>query len=143
VGEEGDAGINTDPNVTVTFGDVFHVSWRAADTFAVSKWLTMVVVDGGKIGEEMASDRQYPSGMNGKFCGAKILERSGFLRLELDVIVAAPVATPDCFCCTRQRKSGATSWSCGRAEARPTGTRGVRDDITPRRVSTRAQTRSV
>jgi hypothetical protein len=64
-GEEGDAGINTDPSGIVKFGAVFHVSWRAAEAFAVSKGLTMVDLDGGKTGEEMASDRQYQGGMNG------------------------------------------------------------------------------
>jgi hypothetical protein len=78
VGEEGDAGINTDPNVT--FGDVFHVSWRAAEAFAVSKGLIIVDLDGDKTGEEMASDRQYPGGVNCKFSGAEVLERLGFLR---------------------------------------------------------------
>jgi hypothetical protein len=49
----------------VRFGDVFHVSWRAEEAFAVSKGLTIVDLDGGKTGEEMASDRQYPGGRNG------------------------------------------------------------------------------
>jgi hypothetical protein len=51
--------------VKFKFSDVFHVSWRAAEAFAVSKGLTKVDLDGGKTGEEMASDRQYPGGMNG------------------------------------------------------------------------------
>jgi hypothetical protein len=93
VGEEGDAGINTDPSVMVTFDDVFHVSWRAAEAIAASKGLTIFDLDGGKTGEEMASDRQYPGGVNGKFCGAEVLERSGFLRSQFDVFVAAHVAT--------------------------------------------------
>jgi hypothetical protein len=65
--EEGDAFINTgtDPSGMVKFGGVFHVSWRAAEAFAVSKGLIIVDLDGGKTGEEMASDRQYPGGMNG------------------------------------------------------------------------------
>jgi hypothetical protein len=50
-GEEEDAGINTDPSVMVKFGDVFHVSWRAAEAFAVRKGLTIVDLDGGKTGE--------------------------------------------------------------------------------------------
>jgi hypothetical protein len=81
------AGINTDPNVMVTFGDVFHVLWRAAEAFAVNKGLTIVDLDGGKTGEEMTSDRQHPGGVNGKFCGAEVLQlqRSGFLRSEFDV----------------------------------------------------------
>ena len=41
----------------------------------------------------MASDRQYPGGVIGKFCGAEVLERSGFLRSEFDVFVAAHAAT--------------------------------------------------
>jgi hypothetical protein len=59
----------------------------------VRKGLTIVDLDGGKTGEEMASDRQYPGGVNGKFCVAEVLKRSGFLRSELDVFVAAHAAT--------------------------------------------------
>jgi hypothetical protein len=77
----------------VTFGDVFHVLWRAAEAFALNKGLTLVDLDGGKTGEEMASDRQYPGGVIGKFCGADVLQRSGFLRSEFDVFVAAHATT--------------------------------------------------
>jgi hypothetical protein len=41
----------------------------------------------------MASNRQYPGGGNGKLCGAEVLQRSGFLRSDFEVFVAAHATT--------------------------------------------------
>ena len=90
---EEEAGANADPNDQVTFGDVHGVSWRAAEAFAVSKGLTVVDLDGAKTGEELAGDGQYPGGALGKYCGAEVLERSGFARAEFDAFTTAHTAT--------------------------------------------------
>jgi hypothetical protein len=64
--EEGDAGINTyRPKCDGEFRRRIPRLVGAAEAFAVSKGLTIVALDGGKTGEEMASDRRYPGGMNG------------------------------------------------------------------------------
>jgi hypothetical protein len=64
-------------------------SWQAAQAFAVNKGLTVVDLDDVKTGEELASENQYPGGVAGKFCGAEVLERSGFALSEFKAFTAA------------------------------------------------------
>jgi hypothetical protein len=66
VGEEGDAGINTDPNVTVMFGDVFHVSGRAAEAFAVSKFKGLTTLKSISMRVSMAArlEKRWPVTVN-------------------------------------------------------------------------------
>jgi hypothetical protein len=64
-----------------------------------SKWLTIVDLDGVKTGEEIASDRQYPREVIGKFCVARRSSQAlGFPALGARHLCRS--TRGDCYCCT-------------------------------------------